>query len=82
MSEWLGRTLPISPRLCLVRDKSQVHNISKELSVIMTGLTTTARTILTYCKSAKPPEMKEWVNYMIKTASYESMLIRRNDENK
>ena len=81
MSEWLGRTLPISPRLCLLGDKSQVHNISK-LSVVMIGLTTAARTVLTYWKSAKPQEMKEWVNYMIKkTASYKSTLIRRNDGN-
>ena len=82
MMEWLGRTLPISPRLCLLRDKSQVHNISKdELSVVMTGLTTAARPVFTYWKSAKPPGKKEWVNYMIKTDSYDSMLIRRNDGN-
>lgn len=70
MSKWLGKTLPVSPRLCLLGDRSQVHNVSRD------EFTTAARTILRYWKSTKLPEVKECVNYLIKTASYESALTR------
>ena len=73
----------LSPRLCLLGDRSQTHNISSgEFSVIMAGTTTAARTILRLWKTPKPPELKEWVNSMIKTASYELMLNRMNNRNK
>ena len=35
----------------------------------MAGITMAARTILKLWKTPKPPELKEWVNTMIKTAA-------------
>lgn len=37
----------------------------------MVGITVAARTILKHWKTPKTPGLKEWVNAMIKTASYE-----------
>ena len=48
----------------------------------MAGITTAARTILKLWKVSKPPEMKEWVNIMIKTVSYKLMLNRMSNSNK
>jgi len=78
MSDWRGSSLPVPPRLCLLEDRSKVCNISKEeLSVFMVRVITAARTVLRYWKSTKPPEMREGISYMIKSASHESMLTRR-----
>lgn len=75
--EGLYKMLPESPRLCLLGDRSQVHNSSREESLVTMAAWTTRR----YQKSAKPPELNEWVNYMKQTASHESTLIRMDDRN-
>ena len=54
-------------------------NISKgKLSVIMVGVSVAARIIFKNWKTPKAPQFKEWVNMMIKTASYECMLYKLN----
>lgn len=79
LGNWVRINLPVSPRLCLLGDRSQLHNISgREFSVIMVGITVAARTILKHWKTPKTPGLKEWVDAMIKTASYERMLNRIN----
>lgn len=83
LSKWLGSGIPLSPRLCLLGDRSQIVNISSgEFSVIMAGTTTAARAILKLWKTPKAPELKEWINIMVKTASYEVMLDKMNNKNK
>lgn len=83
LSNWLGRDIPLCPRLCLLGDRAQALNITNgEFAVIMTGITTAARTILKHWKTPERPELKEWANAMIKTASYELMLNRMNNRNK
>ncbi len=42
----------------------------------------TARVILKHWKTPKTPELKEWVNIMTKTASYESLLYKLHNMNK
>ena len=83
LGQWAGRKLPVSPRLCLLGDRSQLHNMSsKAFSVIMVGITVAARTILKHWKTVTIPGFKEWANAMIKTASYEHMLDKLNTINK
>lgn len=80
LSNWLERPVPLCPRLCLLGDKGQIDNISKgKFSVIMVGASVAARIILKHWKTPKAPQFKEWVNIMIKTASYEFMLYKLNN---
>ncbi len=48
----------------------------KEYSVIMVGLVTASRLILRQWKTAVSPDLKDWINAMVETASNESMLSR------
>ena len=75
LGNWAGRNLPMSQRLCLFGDRSQLRDISsKEFSVIVVGITVAVRTILKHWKTPKTPALKEWAN----TASCEHMLNRIN----
>lgn len=83
LSNWLGRDIPLCPRLCLLGDKTRALNTTNsEISVIMAGITTAARTILKHWKTPERPDLKEWVNAMAKTASYELMLNRVDNRGK
>lgn len=74
LSNWLGNTLPVSPRLRLLGDRTRIHSISAgEFAVIMVGITAAARMTLRHWKTPKSPAIKEWVNMMTRTASYEHM---------
>ena len=67
-------------RLCLLGDKGQISDLSKDrFSVIMVGVSVAARTILKHWKDPGTPQFKEWVNLMIKTASYECVLYKVNN---
>lgn len=80
LSNWLGNTLPVSPRLRLLGDRTWIHSISAgEFSVIMVGITAAARITLRHWNTPKSPAIKEWVNMMTRTASYEHMLNWIND---
>ena len=76
LGQWAGRKLPVSPRLCLLGDRSQLHNMSsKAFSVIMVGITVAARTILKHWKTVTIPGFKEWANAMIKQPHMNICLI-------
>ena len=80
LSDWLERTVPPCPKLCLLGDKGQISDLSKDrFSVIMVGVSVAARTILKHWKDPGTPQFKEWVNLMIKTASYECVLYKVNN---
>ena len=54
LGNWVRRNSPISPRLCLLADRRQLHNMSsREFSVIMVGFTVASRTILKHWKMPK-----------------------------
>lgn len=54
LSNWLGKTLPVSPRLSLLGDRTQIHNISdREFSVVMVSTTVATGIILRHWKKAK-----------------------------
>jgi len=58
-------------------------NISNgEFAVIMVGVSVMARVILKHWKTPKIPELKEWVNIMTKTASYERLLYKLHNKNR
>ena len=77
LSGWLGSAIPLTPELCLLGDKSQIPNISKgAFSVIMVGLITASRIILRHWKTVERPDMTEWVDAVVGSAFYESMLNR------
>ena len=77
MEEWLGRTLPLSPRLCLLGDRSEILGISKfDYAVLKTGLVTAARQILQLWKGTGRPNLGNWREKMGEVGAYERMLIR------
>ncbi len=79
--EWLGFNLPVKPQLCLLGDKSVVPNIAKnEFTLIKIGCITATRMILRNWKCPKTPDLKDWIDGMIKIASYECMLGRLQSE--
>lgn len=49
-------------------------NISKRLLVV--GMITFSRIIWRHCEVSKAPDLKDWVNALVETAFYESMLSR------
>lgn len=81
MSTWLGVAVPVSPRLCLLGDQTEMPNISKhERGLLKVGMVTAARTILRVWKSTVAPDVKKWIEMMSEVASYERMLARINNE--
>lgn len=80
LSSWLGSEIPPRPELCLPGDKTYLSNVSKcDFSVISVGTITACRIILRHWKTSDVPQVKEWANAMVETASYESMLSRLSD---
>lgn len=67
---WLENSLPESPQLCLLGDRSELPpGISKaEFGLALTGFITAARIILRHCKSQTKPEFTEWVKLMTDNA--------------
>ena len=61
LSKWLGVPVPVSPRLCLVGDQTELPNTSKhERGVLKFGMVTATRTILRVWKSTVAPDVKKW----------------------
>ena len=81
VSKWLGVAVPVSPRLCLLGDQTEMLNIPKhERGVLKVGMVTAARTILREWKSTVAPDVKKWMEMMSEVASYEHMLAKINNE--
>ena len=77
METWLGRTLPVSPKLCLLGDRSEVLELSKyDYAVLKTGFVTASRMILQLWKSPGMPDLGKWREKMGEVGNYEKMLIR------
>ena len=77
MGNWLGRTLPLSPRLCLLGDRSEVQELSKfEYAIVKVGCVTAARAILRLWKNAGMPGVDGWREKMGEVRAWEGMLIR------
>lgn len=74
---WAGVVLPLSPRLCLLGDKTETPPLTNSAySVLMVGITSAARIILRHWKSSTCPTLQEWKILMTETTSYEVMLAR------
>ena len=74
---WLGRVLPLSPKLCLLGDRSEVLDISTyDYAVVKVGCVTAARLILQLWKSAGVPSLENWRERMREVRAWEGMLIR------
>ena len=68
----VGLTIPVSLRLCLLGDQTQLPNTSKyDLVVIKLGVFTAARIILTVWKSISCYEVKKWMELMLEIVSYQ-----------
>lgn len=81
VSKWMGVAVPVSPRLCLLGDQTEMPNIHKhERGVLKVGMVTAARTILRLWKSTEAPDVKKWMEMMSEVASYEHMLAKINNE--
>ena len=77
METGLGRTLPLSPRLCLLGDRSEVPDISNyDYAVLKMGFVTASRMILQMWKSAGTPGLDKWRERMGEVRAWEGMLIR------
>ena len=77
LEAWVGLSLPFSPRLCLLGDKTEIPQLTKSAhSVLMVGIASAARIILRYWKAPTLPTFNEWKALMSETASYEVMLAR------
>ena len=77
LEAWVGLSLPFSPRLCLLGDKTEIPQLTKSAhSVLMVGIASAARIILRYWKAPTLPTFNEWKALMSETASYEVMLSR------
>lgn len=77
LSDWFGRTVLLCPRQCLLGEKKQIGNISRDkFSTIMVGVSVAARLILKYWKVSKGPPFKEWVNMMTRISVYECMFYK------
>ena len=75
LGDWMGKDLPVCPQLCLLGNRNSVRDINQvEFGILITGLITASRIILKHWKSTMLPELKEWLNLMTETASYENML--------
>lgn len=79
---WLECILPISPRLCLLGDRTKVQNLNKfKFRILKAALLTCAHLILRCWKEPQTPTMEMWKTQMMETAAYEKMLIRLNGGN-
>ena len=77
MERWLGGTLPLSPKLCLLGDRSEVREVSKfDYAILKVGFITASRLILQLWKSTGVPSVGKWREKMGEVMGYEKMLIR------
>lgn len=78
---WLDTSLPESPRLCLIGDRSpSTPNVSKaEAALASAGFITAIRIILPHWKSQVRPGFTEWLTLMTDTASFENLIASLND---
>lgn len=82
MQGWIPGTLPKSPKLCLLGDKSEVPFLNKHIfRVLNTGLVTCARLILKFWKDPQTPTMKMWIEKMTENVACEKMLGRLHCKN-
>ncbi len=82
MGKWLKYYLPISPRLCLLGDRTVVPRCSKfAFRVLSTGLMTCAWIILRCQKEPRILTMKMWKEQMMEIAACEKMLGRLSSKN-
>ena len=82
MEKGLGMTIPKSPRLCLLGDRTEIPTASKyDLAVIKVGIVSAALIILRLWKSTTAPECRQWLELMSEIVSYEHMLARVDDAN-
>lgn len=61
-SEWSGLTIPLTPVMCLLGDRSQIPTVPKTFSVIMVGPVTASRAILRHWKTAVSSNLKDWID--------------------
>ena len=81
LEKWIGKIIPVCPQLCLLGNRETVTNLTKcEFRIVTTGLVSAARIILRHWKSSEIPDLKEWVDLLIETASYERILTRISDQ--
>lgn len=81
IGRWIGLIIPLSPRLCLLGDRSVLPGVSKyDFVVIKVGVIAAARVILSVWKEPSPPEYNRWKENMLKMVSYEKFLARINDD--
>lgn len=75
LEAWVGLSLPLSPPLCLLGDKTEIPQLTKSAhSVLMVGIASAARIRLRYWKAPTIPTFNEWKALMSETTSYEVML--------
>lgn len=68
-------TTPVSPRLRLLEDQTDLPNISKyDVTVVKLGVVTAARVILRLWKSTSSPDIKKWMDCMLEIVSYVHIL--------
>jgi hypothetical protein len=47
LEKWLGLTIPVSQRICLLGDETEIPNVTnEEFALITVGIVTAARVIL------------------------------------
>lgn len=73
--------MPISPRLCILGDTTEVPDLSKhKYRVVRTGLITCVRLILRCWRDPQTPTLNRWKELMIEMVACE-MLERLNPHN-
>lgn len=81
IGKWIGFTIPISPRLCLLGDSSVLLGISKyDLVFIKVGVITAAQVILSVWRDRAPPEFNRWRENLLRIVSHKKSLARLNDD--
>ena len=77
LGTWLGRALPLSPKLCLLGDRSEVLEVSKfDYAVLKMGFISASRLILQLWKGTGRPNLGKWKEKMGEVGAYERMLVR------
>lgn len=75
LEEWWGSTIPVSTRICLLGDRTELPNVTnEEFALITVGVVTVARVILRIWKGHATPTLKQWIESMLEVASFEQML--------
>lgn len=62
LDEGLGFNIPLSPRICLLGDKTEVPYFKNDVfSLIIVNITTAAHIILRFWKGIQFPTLKLWI---------------------